>query len=410
MKSKIGSMILSVFLAFGLWMYVITQVSPNHEWTYNDIKLQIDGETLLRERNLIITGMSSDTVDLTLAGNRSDLNQLNSSNITLRVDMTKIYDPGTHKIDYSISYPSNVAGNAFTRVNQHPESITVTVERLERKLVPVVIIYQGKVDDGYVVRRGDIQLSNEEIQVSGPASVVERITQAVIVVELDGQTESIQQDYRFTLCDQEGNAVDSHLITVNAETVHVDLTIHRYKQVALTVTIVDGGGASRETVSVKIDPEIIQISGSDIALEQVGDSINLGTINLADYETDTKLTFQIPAIDGITNDSGKTEVTVDLKFNNLSTTEISVENFTVTGVPQGHRAGVITEKLIIKVRGPAALISQLKSEDVIATVDFTNGEAGQSTYRVTITFKEGFEALGVLGKPSVTAYLQQTGK
>ena len=410
MKSKIGSMILSVFLAFGLWMYVITQVSPNHEWTYNDIKLQIDGETLLRERNLIITGMSSDTVDLTLAGNRSDLNQLNSSNITLRVDMTKIYDPGTHTIDYSISYPSNVAGNAFTRVNQHPESITVTVERLERKLVPVVIIYQGKVDDGYVVRRGDIQLSNEEIQVSGPASVVERITQAVIVVELDGQTESIQQDYRFTLCDQEGNAVDSHLITVNAETVHVDLTIHRYKQVALTVTIVDGGGASRETVSVKIDPEIIQISGSDIALEQVGDSINLGTINLADYETDTKLTFQIPAIDGITNDSGKTEVTVDLKFNNLSTTEISVENFTVTGVPQGHRAEVITEKLIIKVRGPAALISQLKSEDVIATVDFTNGEAGQSTYRVTITFKEGFEALGVLGKPSVTAYLQQTGK
>ena len=410
MKSKIGSMILSVFLAFGLWMYVITQVSPNHEWTYNDIKLQIDGETLLRERNLIITGMSSDTVDLTLAGNRSDLNQLNSSNITLRVDMTKIYDPGTHTIDYSISYPSNVAGNAFTRVNQHPESITVTVERLERKLVPVVIIYQGKVDDGYVVRRGDIQLSNEEIQVSGPASVVERITQAVIVVELDGQTESIQQDYRFTLCDQEGNAVDSHLITVNAETVHVDLTIHRYKQVALTVTIVDGGGASRETVSVKIDPEIIQISGSDIALEQVGDSINLGTINLADYETDTKLTFQIPAIDGITNDSGKTEVTVDLKFNNLSTTAISVENFTVTGVPQGHRAEVITEKLIIKVRGPAALISQLKSEDVIATVDFTNGEAGQSTYRVTITFKEGFEALGVLGKPSVTAYLQQTGK
>lgn len=410
MKSKFGAVVLSVVLAFGLWMYVITQVSPNHEWTYNDIKLQIDGETMLRERNLIITGMSSDTVDLTLAGNRSDLNQLNSSNITLRVDMTRIYDPGTHTIDYSISYPSNVAGNAFTRVNQYPESITVTVERLERKSVPVVIIYQGKVDEGYVVRRGDIQLSNEEIQISGPASVVSRITQAVITVNLDGQTVSIQQDYRFTLCDQEGNAVDSHLVTVNEETVHVDLTIHRYKQVQLTVTLVEGGGASEETVTVEIDPDTIQISGSDIALEQVGDSINLGTINLADYETDTTLTFQIPALDGVTNDSGKTEVTVDLKFNNLSTTEIAIENFKITGVPQGHRAEVITEKLIIKVRGPADLIGKLKPEDVIATVDFTNGEAGQSTYRVTISFSEEFEALGVLGKPSVTAYLQETAR
>lgn len=410
MKSKFGAMVLSLVLAFGLWMYVVTQVSPNSEWTYNDIKLQIDGETILRERNLIITGMSSDTVDLTLSGNRSDLNNLNSSNITLRVDMTKIYDPGTHKIDYSISFPSNVAGNAFTRVNQYPDSVTVTVERLERKPVPVVIIYQGKVDEGYVVRRGDIQLSNEEIQIAGPASVVSRITQAVITVNLDGQTESIQQDYKFTLCDQEGKPVDSHLITVNAEAVHVDLEIHRYKQVQLTATIVYGGGASPETATVTIDPAVIQISGSDIALEQVGDSINLGTINLADYETDTKLTFQIPTLDGIANDSGKTEVTVNLKFKGLETTEIAVEDFKITGVPQGHRAEVITEKLIIKVRGPANLISKLKPEDIIATVDFTNGEAGQATYRVTITFTEEFEALGALGKPSVTAYLQQTAK
>ena len=283
MKDKLVSFALSVLIAFGLWMYVITEVSPNSEQTYLDIPVKIEGETLLRERNLIITAMSSTVVDLTLSGNRTDLNELNSSNITLKADMTKIYDPGVHKIDYDISYPGNVAGNAFNRENQNPDSITVTVERLIRnKEIPVNIIYQGKAAEGYVVRRGDVVLDNTHILVTGPQSVVDQITQAVITVDLEGQTESISQNYRVTLCNSDGEGVDSELITVNIEEVHMDLTIHRKKQVELVVTVVPGGGATENDVELELSIDSIQISGSDSALEQVGDTINLGTIDLAD--------------------------------------------------------------------------------------------------------------------------------
>ena len=134
MKNKLVSVAISLLIAFGLWTYVITEVRPGSEWTYLDVPVKLEGETVLKERQLIITGISDTSVDLTLSGNRSDLNELNSSNITLKADMTKIYDPGTHKIDYDISYPGNVASNAFTRVNQSPVSITVTVERLEIKV------------------------------------------------------------------------------------------------------------------------------------------------------------------------------------------------------------------------------------------------------------------------------------
>ena len=181
MKNKLLSLALSVLIAFGLWMYVITEVSPNSEWTYYDVPVKLEGETVLKERNLIITGISSTNVDLTLSGNRSDLNELNSSNITLKADMTKIYDPGTHKIGYDISYPGHVPGNAFNRVNQYPDSIVVTVDRLvKNKEIPVIIIYQGKAADGYVVRRADVQMDNEHILVTGPQSVVDQIRQAVL--------------------------------------------------------------------------------------------------------------------------------------------------------------------------------------------------------------------------------------
>ena len=408
MKNKLMSIGLSVLIAFGLWMYVITEVSPDSEWTYYDIPVQMEGETLLRERNLIVTYMSSTDVDLTLSGNRSDLNELNSSNITLKADMTKIYDPGTHKIGYDITYPGHVPGNAFTRVNQSPDSITVTVERLVRnKEIPVNIIYQGKAADGYVVRRADVVLENEYILVTGPESVVGQITQAIIVIDLDGQTESISQDYRFTLCNRDGAGVDSEFITVNTEDVHVDLTIHRKKQVDLTVTVIPGGGATENDVEIELSVESIQLSGSDIALEQVGDTINLGTINLADYETFTKLSFTIPTYEGVTNDSGETEVVVSLTFKGLMTKEIIIEDFNITGVPDGYEAQIVTEKLTIRVRGPYELVNKLSTRDIIAAVDFTGEEAGDATIRVNITFTDKFASLGVLGKPSVTTSLRQ---
>lgn len=406
MKSKIGSALLALLIAFGLWLYVITEVSPDSEQTYYDIPVKMEGETLLNERGFIITSISSTNVDLTLSGNRIDLNELNSANITLKADMTKIYDPGVHTIGYSITLPGNVASNAFTRVNQYPDSISVTVERLNRKEIPVEVKYEGEAEDGYVIRRGDIQMDTEVIVVSGPASVVEKIEKAVIAINLDGQTESISQNYRYTLCDAEGNGVDSELITVNTEEVHVDLTIQRYKMVELVVTLVAGGGADGTNVVVEIDPKTIQLSGSDAALEQVGDTLNLGTINLADYETSTQLIFQIPTYEGVTNDSARSEATVDILFDGLTTKEITIEEFKTTNVPEGFVAEVVTEKLVVKVRGTTELINKLSAKDITATVDFTNKEVGVSTYRVSISFGESFTSLGVLGKPSVTASLQ----
>ena len=403
MKDKLVSFAISLLIAFGMWSYVITEVSPNSEWTYLDVPVKLEGETVLKERKLIITGISDTNVDLTLSGNRSDLIELNSSNITLKADMTKIYDPGTHKIGYDITYP----GNAFTRVNHYPDSITVTVERLETKEVPVNIIYQGKAPDGYVVRRADVLLDNETIKVTGPASVVAQISQAVVGIDLTDQKESISQNYRYMLCNPDGAGVDSELITVNTEQIHVDLAIHRKKQVELTVTVIPGGGATDEEVEVSVNGESNWVSVGDIAIKQKGDSINLGTINLADHDSPVTLTFSIPTFEGVTNDSGETEVKVSLTFKDLMTREIVIEDFKIVGVPEGYEALVVTEKLVIRVRGPRDLVSKLTEADLTVTVDFTGEEPGDATIRVAVTFSDKFEGLGILGKPSVTTSLQE---
>ena len=81
MKNKFGAILLSVAIAFGLWLYVITYVSPNSEETYYNIPVVLEGESVLNERGLMCTSTSSSTVSLQLAGARSDLIKVNQGEL-----------------------------------------------------------------------------------------------------------------------------------------------------------------------------------------------------------------------------------------------------------------------------------------------------------------------------------------
>ena len=112
-KNRILSTLLAVSVAFVLWVYVITVVSPNSEATFYNIPVVVQGEPMLESYGLMNVTENIPTVTLKLSGNRSDLNKVNSSNITLIADLSKVYEAGTANLRYSISYPGDVASNAF---------------------------------------------------------------------------------------------------------------------------------------------------------------------------------------------------------------------------------------------------------------------------------------------------------
>ena len=79
MKNKIWSIFLSLAIAFVLWFYVITVVSPGSTDTIYDIPVVFEGETVLTEdRGMMITSFGDNIqVDLKLSGNRTDLAKVN---------------------------------------------------------------------------------------------------------------------------------------------------------------------------------------------------------------------------------------------------------------------------------------------------------------------------------------------
>ena len=409
MKRKIGSVVLSVACAFALWLYVITAVSPGSTDTYYNIPIVWEGESVLNERGLMVTAVSSNTVNLRLSGNRSDLSKVNSGNITIKADLSKIYEPGTQiPLTYtSPTFPGDVASNAFVIESKEPDSIYITVVKRVSKSVPVEVVWVGTTAEGFMIDRENKTLDHPEVTVTGPESVVNTIAKATITVDLDGRRESISESYNYTLCDEQGEPVDAKLITTDVEQVRLDVTIRAVKDLRLTYTLNPGGGANAENTTVKLSAETIRVSGSEAALENLGDTLSIGSINLADITRDTTLTFGVALPEGITNLTGVNEVTAEVTFHGLATKEMTVAQIEAVNVPEGLEVELITEKLTVTLRGPTEQISKVTPEDVTAIADFTGAEVGTSTFKTSLRLAEGFENLGTLKTESVSAKIQK---
>lgn len=401
-KNKVLSALLSVAIAFCLWLYVITVDNPDYKETIYDIPLTLVGETALQNRNLVLTGISSDTVDITFSGNRSDVLKLNKSNITLKVDLAKIYDPGVQTVEWTPSFPGDVANNAFTMESRNPDTVTVTIENWIRKEVPVRVNFTGAVPFGIFADTENVVREYTAITVSGPASTVDQVEEAVIDIDLSEYRESISDYFRYTLVNKHSEPVDAARIEVNVDEVRVDMTIQSVKDVNLVVNLVDGGGATETTTVLYYEPKTIKVAGSETVLEEL-DEITLGTIYLADELEAREIVFEIPEIEGVTNLSGLTEVTASISFPTLSIKEFVVEELTAINLPEGMEAEIITQKLTVKVRGPSGDVNRLTPEQIQAAVDFTGAQIGISTFKVVITFGDTFQTLGVVGTCSASA-------
>ena len=404
MKNKLGAALISICVAFALWLYVISTVSPESEATISGIPVVLEGETILNERELMITDQDDLNVSLKLSGNRTDLSRVNKGNITIKVDLSKIYETGKKTLQYIPIFPGDVPSNAFVIENKYPEAITINVEeRRNNKEVPVEIKWVGATPAGFMSDKGNRVLDNPVILITGPASVADQIEKAVIEVNLDEQKESISQSYRYTLCDKDGNPVDAQQITTNVEEVRLDLKIVRFKDLQLSYNLVEGGGANSRNTTVTRNVETIRVSGSEAALEAMGDQLVIGTVNLRDIPKDDTLTYPIILPEGVDNLTGVTEVKLDIKFNGLATREFTIENIRAVHVPEDMQADIIAEKITVSVRGPSAILTSIDEKNLAIELDLGSAELGTSTYKGAVIFPEEYHSCGAMGTVSASA-------
>lgn len=392
MKSKLLTALLSLAIAVGVWLYVVTVVSPNSDKTFYDIKVETMGEKMLHDQGLMITNIAElPTITLHLEGSRIDLNKLSSDNINITLDVSKISDPGVHDLPYSITYPTS---NAFVVLNKTPGSVRVYVEERISKSIPVEVKLKGDLPQGYDADLDNKTLSVETVTVTGPKSVIDQIAVAKIEPDVAGKKESLHDTFTYTLCNAKGAPVDAKAVVTDVADITLALKIAQKKTIQLGVNLISGGGATKADCTYSIDA--IEVFGSEEKLNALGDKLILGDIDLAQIsENANERTFTIALPEGVDNLTGVKEVKVTITFPDLAEKTLSVKQFEIINEPQGLKAEVITEKLKnVTLRGPVSVIEALTEENVVAVVDFTG--ATEETKILKVTFKCGENQLGIV--------------
>jgi len=334
-KSKAFYILPSVVVAFSLWLYVTTVVNPEYKDTFTGVKVELTNKEALHNKQLMVIEDGIQTVTLDLVGNRSDLSKLSSANITVKADVSKLNMAGE---DQTVYYKVEGLPDNVSVENMNPASIKVDVVERATSDVPIHVEYVGKVPDGFLTDKENLKLDVDTIPIAGPASVVDKIAKALVIVDLEGQRESIvEQSYLYTLCDENGEPVDvAYLDTPNVEFINLSLTIQRVKEITLGVTVIPGGGATEQSAEINLSHTSIQVSGSEQLLDALGDTINLGELRLAEMTRDGEKQFFFKLPEGVTNLSmPNNQVTVTVRFTGLKTKTLRVTNIQPRNVPAG---------------------------------------------------------------------------
>ena len=404
MKNRFLRILLSLLIAVALWLYVVTVVSPGTEASFRDIPVSFLNENVLTERGLMITSYTQ-TASLTLSGNRTDLNKLTAASMSVTANLNAITSEGTYQLSYTPAFPSGITGNSISVIKRNPDYITVNVEARKTKSVPVEPEIVGEAPEGFLVDKENPELDYTQIELTGPASVVDLVEKAVITVDIDGCTETVTGDYVYTLCDIDGNPVDVERIVTNVEAVNCAIRILRVGEVTLTVKTIYGGGATEQNTTVTISPETIRIAGSETLVTGL-DFLEVGVIDLSTITEDTELTFEIVLPEGVENLSNITEVTVSVEFRDLYTASLKITDISYINVPEGMTVEIITQELFVTVRGPKELVEAVESKHLRAKIDLTGAQAGTTTTRAIITVDSPYEEVGAVGEYSVTYTLK----
>lgn len=388
MKNKFLMILLSVAIAFALWLYVVMVVSPESVDTYENIPVVMDGTAVLESRNLMIISDTNLKVNLKLVGNRQDLNKLSNSNITILADLSQIMEPGEHNVKYDIFYPGTVQSGTIEAQEKNPQYITVVVAERSKKTVPVEVEYIGSVPENFIADKA--VLDHATVTITGPKDVIDRVDHARITIDLKDRTVSISNTYRYALSDADGNSIeDTSHITASATDIRVNVKIDQLKKVKLVYTVIAGGGIKESDVTitpVDMEQTWITVRGSLAALAKV-EEIHVGTIDLSQVTSSRVIAFSIKMPEGVENFSEVYTVEYNVEIPVLpilETREFQVGNdkFILENVPENVDVKFYSQTCKVWLRGPAEVLDQLTADNIRVIVDYEAQDIIMNTYNV----------------------------
>lgn len=393
--SKIFYVVISVLVSVALWLYVVNVENPTGEKTIHDIPITIQGEDVLQNRGLMITGMSMEKFNLNLTGKRNALVKLTEDNVSVSLDVSSITAEGDWALKCKVTLPNTVTSGTVTISDKNDYNITVSIAKQMSKTIEIRGEFTGTVADGY--QADTFIISPSTVTITGQEDHVNQVAYGLVSVAQDNLSSTFTGEMGFTPMSATGEKLENLNIRFSTDTVYVTLPIVKVMEVPLNVNIIEGGGATKDDVTVSIDPATIVVSGPQEVLEPLKE-ITLGEIDLSKILNVETFTFDIPLTSELTNESGVTQATVTVAVKGLPSKVLDADNIEIINVPKGYNATSITKSIQVWVRGPQEALDYISAYQIRVVADLKDTSVSVGQFRVPVkVYLDGGTGAGVVG-------------
>ncbi|AEE97022.1 CdaR family protein [Mahella australiensis] len=391
MKSNLPQKIISIVFAIILWTYVASDQNPNIARTIRNIPVEIQNESVLKNKNLIRMNTDIQEVSVKIEGRRSDVAAFKPYDIRAVADIGSINSSGKQRIPVKvINVPSNI-----NIIDISPPYIEVEVEDIVNNQLPVELKLEGQPAVNHRVL--EAELVPDEIIVTGPRSLVSKVRSAVVRMDVTEAKYDITRSLPIILYDEREKQITDDL-NLSADFVRVYQKIRAVKAVPVKVNTSGKLPDGLEIVSIAAQPSNVTVAGSDDDISKVT-VIETEPIDLSKVQATSTVKAQLISLDGIEVIEGE-PVMVDITVKEQDVQgKVAVTDLVIENLAEDLEVGDKPRSITLSVKGPYSLIKNLKPSDIKVVVNAKGMSRGRYDVTPTIVLPKGIELIKVEPQP-----------
>ena len=403
LSNNLGLKIIAVLFAIFLWWTVVNIDDPIQTRKY------IVDVTVTNPQIVEVAGKSfqvdesTKQVTVTVEARRKIIEQIKTTNIIATADMRELQGSSVPvRISITGYEGSYVSAKAF------PQNIQVNVEKTQEKEIPITTVVKGNVRDGYVV--AETTVSPQTVEISGPESIVKKISKVVAQVDVTGLAASRDVTTNLIYYDAADNEIKQTYLTSNCDETGVDVHVKVWKTKIVNITF----DTSKITAAsgylfngIEYEPKTIEIAANSetlnalIALEIPAEALVRDGMN----ETE-KVIIDISQYlpEGvILVDQNATNVAVEIMVEKIGTKSFSipVRSVRVDGLDEKFQLAFGPEQSVaIAFNGRSEHLDVLTDDGFVASIDLS-GYVEPGEYMVPVNVAEQPEGCNYNGEAKI---------
>lgn len=385
--NNLGLKILSIFVAFFVWLVVMNVSNPLTSGS-KEVPLEtVNGQVLTAaNRAYEINGKSTVTVNYRVR--TRDAYRIKASDFRAYVDLAELYSV-TGSVEVKVEILSNK--ELISEITTKPGAVRVQTEELQSKPFELQTKITGHAAEGY--SDGKVELTPATITVEGPVSQVGMISYMGVELNVDGAASDLTGTAKPRFYDANGNELSDigDRITVDTEEISYRVAINKVKNLPLDFEVTGTVAPGYQYTGVECSSRDVKVTGLKTNLADVNKiTIPASELNINRAASDVVVTVDLRDYlpEGVElAESQNPSVEIRLKVEKLVNRTIILmdEEIEQKNPSEDYHYRFIPEKMEVVVQGLSEDLESLNGSDLGASVNLA--DLGPGMHSAVVEFE-----------------------